>query len=123
MSGGPGQRFTRCEGTDWLTDYIAKAMCSGRMGTREAEKWFPGQVRGNAPEPPPDGFLVPQGLTEIFKGWWGDLGAAARNRPKPPPPTRRQRLKSKIEMWRNLAARRAYRIVAGYWPDNGEDDW
>jgi hypothetical protein len=39
------------------------------------------------------------------------------------PPTRRQRLKSKIEMWRNLAARRAYRIVAGYWPDNGEDDW
>jgi hypothetical protein len=51
------------------------------------------------------------------------IGLIPDTRPKPPPPTRRQRLKRRIGTWRNLAARRAYRIIAGYWPDNGEDDW
>lgn len=82
------------------------------------------QVRGTAPEPPPDGFMMmPPEITEIFKGWWSDLEAAVRDRPKPPPLTRRQRLKRKIGQWRDLAARRAFKVIAGDWPDGGGDDW
>jgi hypothetical protein len=52
-----------------------------------------------------------------------DAGLIPDTRPKPPPPTRRQRIRRKLGDWRERAARRAYRIIAGYWPDNGEDDW
>lgn len=52
-----------------------------------------------------------------------DAGIIPDTRPKPPPPTWRTRLRWKRGEWRERAARRAYKIIAGYWPDNGEDDW
>lgn len=52
-----------------------------------------------------------------------DAGLIPDTRPKPPPPTWRQRLRRKAAAWRERAARRAYRIIAGNWPDDREDDW
>jgi hypothetical protein len=114
--------FTRREGPDWLTDYITTAMGNGRHGTREAEKWFPAQVRGTAPEPPDDGFMIPPGFAEDLRATIAELfGVPAGPFEPGPPPTRRQRLRSKVSDWRERAARRAYKVIAGYWPDNGED--
>lgn len=33
-----------------------------------------------------------------------------------PPPTWRTRLRSKVSGWRERLARRAFKIIAGYWP-------
>jgi hypothetical protein len=52
-----------------------------------------------------------------------DYGVIPDTRPKPPPPSWRTRFRWKREQWRERAARRAYRIVAGDWPDDREDDW
>jgi hypothetical protein len=89
--------------------------------------WFTAQVRGTAPEPPPDGFLVPPGLSEALMeqlrehftamdAWYEQAG------PVKPLPWR-WRAKQKLRDWREQAARLAYRAVAGDWPDDGEDDW
>ncbi len=51
------------------------------------------------------------------------LAQAGPNAPKPPPPSWRTRLRNKLSDWRERTARRAYRIIAGDWPDDGEDDW
>jgi hypothetical protein len=51
------------------------------------------------------------------------IGLIPDTRPPLPPPTRRQRIRRKRDAWRERAARRAFRSIAGYWPDNGEDDW
>jgi hypothetical protein len=89
----------------------------GRHGTREAEKWFPGQVRGTAPEPPPDGFLIPPGLAEA-------LGFSMTREAYPlPPPSWRTRLRWRLTDLRESAAQCAFRVIAGYWPHDGEDDW
>jgi hypothetical protein len=52
-----------------------------------------------------------------------DAGLIPDTRPPLPPPTWRTRLRRKLGAWRERAARRAYKSIAGYWPDNGEDDW
>lgn len=52
-----------------------------------------------------------------------DYGLIPDTRPKPPPPSWRTRLRRKLGDWRERAARRAFKAIAGYWPDNGEDDW
>lgn len=111
----------------------------------------------DAPEPTPEGFLVPP-LAE----WFDDHHAAALNflgglAPRADgesaemlvahklttvinvpddllmdmgfiPDTRehrpvpwRWRLRWKVGAWRDRAARRAYKIIAGDWPDDGED--
>lgn len=91
----------------------------------DSPDWFATQVRGNSPEPPPDGFMLPPHFAEDFRKTVAELFGipAEALAPRPVvPPTRRQRLKNRIGMWRNLAARRAYRTIAGYWPDDGEDD-
>ena len=95
----------------------------------------------NAPEPTPDGFLVPPGY------WYSHLENAELNarkltsyidvpnellmadglipdtRPPRPPTPWRWRMRSRISGWREQAARAAYRVIAGYWPRDGEDDW
>jgi hypothetical protein len=52
-----------------------------------------------------------------------DYGLIPDTRPKPPPPSWRTRLRWKRDEWRERTARRAYKVIAGYWPDNGKDDW
>jgi len=72
------------------------------------------------------GFLVPEALrTEILRTALETamIGPIDPDAPKPPPPTWRQKLRWKRGDWRERTARRAYRIIAGYWPGNGEDDW
>lgn len=94
--------------------------------------WFAAQARGAAPEPPPDGFLVPPGmagelmrqLREHFAAMdaWYDSQLA----PAPPQPWHRRArraLSRKAQAWRGRAARRAYKIIAGDWPDDGQEDW
>lgn len=128
---GLGHRFTRREGTDWLTDHLAWLMRNGRIGTREAEAWFPEQARGTAPEPTPGGFLVPPGFADQLSSYFDEHMPAALEWLARPidddapeiPPTRRQRLRNRITGWRERAARRAYKTIAGDWPDNREDDW
>lgn len=121
--------FTRAGGPDWLTDYFAKMMPA-------AEQWFAEQARGTAPEPSADGFLVPSGMHEelleavklsSFIQIPDELamayGLIPDTRPKPPPMPWRWRLRNRVTGWRERAARRAYKLIAGDWPDNGEDDW
>jgi hypothetical protein len=63
------------------------------------------------------GFLVPPGLAEA-------LGFSMTREAYPlPPPSWRTRLRWKRDGWREHAARRAFRVIAGYWPHDGEDDW
>lgn len=52
-----------------------------------------------------------------------DYGVIPDTRPAPPPPTWRHRWRRKWEQWRESAARRAYKIIAGDWPHDGGDDW
>lgn len=105
-----------------------------RIGTREAEAWFTAQVRGTAPEPPPSGFLVPPGLDgevlmrklsaciEVSDELLMDYGAIPDTRPPYRPPWR-TRLRWKTDRWRTRAARRAYKIIDGDWPDDEPEDW
>ena len=82
------------------------------------------QVRGTAPEPPPDGFTVPPGMLEGLRDALMDAYGLPRDFFEPgPPPTRRQKLRRNLAAWRQNAARRAYRTIAGHWPGDGEDDW
>jgi hypothetical protein len=106
----------------------AKPLMSGFAHSREHvngdKEWFAAQVRGNAPEPPPDGFMIPPGLAEGLRATIAELFGIPDEMLEPlPPPTRRQRIRRKLGDWREQAARRAYKSIAGYWPDNGEDDW
>ena len=90
--------------------------------------WFAAQVRGTAPEPPPDGFLVPPGLAEglmqqLQEGWAAaDAWYDSQRRPVAPPPWH-WRAKQKLRGWREQAARLAYRIVGGDWPCDGSDHY
>jgi len=52
-----------------------------------------------------------------------DYGVIPDTRPPLPPAPWRWRIRNRISDWREQAARVAYRIIAGDWPDNGEDDW
>lgn len=49
-------------------------------------------------------------------------GLIPDTRPKPPPTPWRWRIRNGISDWRERTARRAFRVIAGYWPDDGEDD-
>ena len=75
------------------------------------------------------GFLVPEALrTEILRtALETTLAPFDPNAPKPPPLPWRTRMRGKIEDritdWRVRTARRAYKVIAGDWPDDGEDDW
>lgn len=88
------------------------------------QPWFPAQVRGTAPEPTPDGFLIPPGLAEDLMETMREHFAAvsAWYDANTPPLTRRQRIRSRIADWRERAACRAFKLIAGYdVPDGG--DW
>ena len=91
------------------------------------KEWFAAQVRGTAPEPPPDGFMIPPGFAEDFRRTIAELFGIPDEMltgGKPlPPPSWRTRLRRKRDAWRERTARGAYKIIAGYWPDGGEDDW
>lgn len=105
-----------------------RSLMSGFAHSREHvngnAEWFAAQVRGNAPEPPADGFMIPPGLSEALHDAIMDAYDLPRDLFEPgPPPTRRQRIRRKLGAWRERAARRAYKSIAGYWPENGEDDW
>lgn len=88
-------------------------------------------TRRTEPEPTTDGFMVPPGFSEQLAAYFDEHMPATLEwlaRPTDDdapeiPPSWRTRLRRKLGAWREQAARRAYRIVAGYWPDNGEDDW
>lgn len=69
---------------------------------------------------PSGGFLVPPGLRSAILQMVLETTPAG---PKPPPPTRRERFRRKLTTWREQAARRAFKLIAGYWPDNRQDDW
>lgn len=121
---GPGDRFTRGEGADWLTDYFARMM-------PDAEKWLDEQDRlraqlGGDPAEPDGGALplVARKLVsyiEVPDELLMDAGLIPDTRPPRPPLPWRHRLRSKVSDWRERAARRAYKIVAGDWPDDRED--
>jgi hypothetical protein len=49
-----------------------------------------------------------------------DMGVIPDTRPPLP---WRWRMRNRISDWRETAARRAYKIIAGGWPDDREDDW
>lgn len=116
-------KLTRASGTDWLTGYMAKAMGSGPLSDYSFARTPP-------PGDPVNAFsqasldarklssvvVVPNELLMA-------AGVIPDTRPKPPPPTWRTRLRWKRDAWRERAARRAYKIIAGDWPGGGEDDW
>lgn len=52
-----------------------------------------------------------------------DYGLIPDTRPPRPPTPWRWRLRNKLGDWRERAARRAYKIIAGDWPDDRPDDW
>jgi hypothetical protein len=109
-------------------DYFAKMMPA-------AEQWFAEQAAETATgqpavEPARDGFLVPPGMLEglhdalkltAYIEVSDELFTHVR-RPLPPLPWR-WRLRNRVTSWREQTARRAYRAIAGDWPDDGEDDW
>lgn len=113
-------KLTRGQHGDWLTDYFAKMAPA-------ALAWFDVQAGESEPGPPSGGFMIPPELrSEILATKLSAtlLVSDELLHPRPPRPlTRRQRLTHRTDMWRNLAARRAYKIIAGYWPDAGEDNW
>lgn len=85
----------------------------------------PGGAWDGDSEPSQGGFLVPPSLRSdiLLSALQGsalllgpDEPAATRK-----PPTWRQKLRWKLTAWREQAARRAFRVIAGYWPDDGED--
>ena len=88
------------------------------------KEWFAKQVRGTAPEPPPDGFMVPPGFAEDLRNAVMDAYGLPRDlftRPLPPP-TWRTRLRSRWSDLREQTARRAFKVIAGY-EVREEDDW
>lgn len=52
-----------------------------------------------------------------------DAGLIPDTRPPRPPLPWRWRLRNKIADLRERTAQRAYKIIAGEWPNDGEDDW
>lgn len=80
---------------------------------------------------PPEGFMVPPDLAETITAYFDEHMPAALEWLARPidddapeiPPTRRQQLRNRITGWRERAARRAYKTIAGDWPHNREDDW
>lgn len=122
-------------------DYFARMM-------PDVEAWFAEHAaepvvarsvvvpEGEPLNPSPDGFLVPFTSDELLGAvrklyayeeapdeLLMDCGVIPDTRPKPPPPSWRTRLRWKRGDWREQTARRAYKVIAGYWPDGGEDDW
>jgi hypothetical protein len=108
-------------------DWFAKNM-------PDAERWLqqlaaePVAGRPNV-EPMGEPIVVRKltGFIEVSDDLLMDYGVIPDTRPKPPPPPWRTRLRRKITATvanlRERAARRAYKIIAGEWPDNGEGDW
>ena len=106
-----------------IDDYFARKM-------PDAMKWFEDQ----ATEPTPGGFLIPPAMTgqlagvvkasgyiEVPDELLMAYGLIPDTRPPLPPLPWRWRLRNKASDWREQAARRAFRVIAGYWPDDGED--
>lgn len=88
-------------------------------------------AHGSAPEPTPDGFLVPPGMAEDLMQALRDNFAAADawyesqvTAAGPIPWYRRARwaLSRKLQAWRDRTARHAYKLIAGYDVPDG-DDW
>lgn len=68
------------------------------------------------------GFLVPPGLRSDILASALETGLV-RNYGETPPIPWRRRLKWRIHNARTRLGEIAYRVVAGEWPHNGEDDW
>jgi hypothetical protein len=105
--------------TDPIGDYFARMM-------PDALKWFEDQAAAG-PELPAGGFMIPPELrSEILATKLSATLLVSDELLHPrqfPPPTWRTRLRWKLASWREQAARRAFKVIAGYWPDDGEDDW
>jgi hypothetical protein len=67
-------------------------------------------------------FNEPAVTIEVTDELLMDYGIIPDTRPPAVPPSRWTLLRWKLPAWRRQAARRAYRIIAGDWPDDGEDD-
>ena len=87
---------------------------------------FEEQAEGTSPEQSAGGFMIPPELrSEILATRLSATLLVSDELLHPrqlPPPTWRTRLRWKLGQWRERAARRAFKIIAGYWPDDGEDD-
>jgi hypothetical protein len=99
-------------------DYFARMM-------PQAEAWFAGQVRGDSPEPPSGGFMIPPELrSEILATKLSAtlLVSDELLNPRPSRPlTRRERLRYKVSDWREQIAYRAFKIITGYDVPEPED--
>jgi hypothetical protein len=111
-----------------LDDWFAKNMpdveeWAARHGTRSVEGWTWDRQAGPNQL---DALLIPRKVTgyiEVSDELLMDCGAIPDTRPKPPPLPWRWRLRNRISDLRERAARRAYKIIAGEWPHDREDDW
>jgi len=128
---------------DWLADRLAEHGFNAEDYTPrpvgwpvtirpDSPDWFIEQVHGTAPEVPYDGYLVPPGFTgELFQRLqegFAAMDAWYDSHPVPAEPVpwhRRARsaLNRNVQAWRDRAARRAYKTIAGDWPDDGPEDW
>lgn len=121
---------------DWFARMMPDAEAWAAQFAAEPVVARPNVVPMDEPLPARDGFLVPPGLADALleavklsaiinvpDELLTDYGAIPDTRPKPPPLPWRWRLRNRISDWRGRTARRAYRIIAGEWPDSGEDDW
>ena len=113
-------------------DYFAKMMpdieaWAASYGTRSAEDWAWDRQAGPNPL---DTLLISRKVSaviEVSNELLMDYGIIPDTRPKPPPLPWRARARRKIAGtvadWREQTARRAYKIIAGEWPDDREGDW
>jgi hypothetical protein len=120
-------KLTRADSGDWLTGYFAKMM-------PDVDAWFAEHAAEPVVGRP---VVVPMGEPFSFamntsklsasiavpNELLMDYGVIPDTRPPLPPPSWRTRLRWKIGDWRTRAARRAYKIIDGDWPDDEPEDW
>lgn len=123
----PGAVTSAAPGADWLSAWFDRMMPDVDAW---AEQFRAIPVTGQAVVVPAgepfNGFLVPPIVTETMLEAVKLSGVIhvpfeLVNPPDSVPPTWRTRFRWKRAEWREQAARRAYRLIAGDWPDDEED--
>lgn len=105
-------KLTRADSPHWLDGFFAN------LATTVAESWPSAEPEG---EP-----LIVRKLSSVIEvpdELLMAYGVIPDTRPPLPPTPWRWRLRNRVSNWRERTARRAYKVIAGYWPDDEPEDW